>query len=149
MSMDETHVKKYLLANFAGVDMIEDEGNLFFFCDPKNRVPFATVVTTSKYDTYSDLDRPGVYRLNIGVGKDTYRSLFPSGQMPLELGYDFTANDVILPHPEYGRIYWICVLNPSEATFDALKPMLAEAHELAIKKYDSAQAASKRQAQTR
>ncbi len=33
-------------------------------------------------------------------------------------------------------MYWICVLNPSEATFQAVRPLLAEAYEMSVRKHD-------------
>jgi hypothetical protein len=36
-----------------------------------------------------------------------------------------------MPHPVYGKMYWVCVLNPSAATFEAVKPLLAEAYQAA------------------
>ena len=41
-------------------------------------MPFATIVTKdyTGFDTASDLNRPGVFRLNVGVGRDTFRALF-------------------------------------------------------------------------
>lgn len=36
--------------------------------------------------------------------------------------YDFTALDQIMPHPVYGKMFWVCVLNPSAATFQSLHP---------------------------
>jgi Family of unknown function (DUF6194) len=50
-------------------------------------------------------------------------------------GYDFTTLDRIMPHPVYGKMYWVCVLNPSEATFQAVRPMLAEAYDSAVRRY--------------
>ncbi len=32
--------------------------------------------------------------------------------------------DRLLPHPVYGRMHWVCVLNPSAATFESLRPCL-------------------------
>ena len=81
------------------------------------------------FDNLSDLDRPGVYRLNIGVGKETYQSLFPH-----EVEHDFTALDRLMPHPVYGKNHFVCVLNPSDATFASLKPLLDEAYEIAVKR---------------
>ncbi len=139
--MDEKDIRKYLLETFDGVDVIEDQDNFFFFCDPKNRLPFVTIITNNNYDNYSDLDRPGVFRLNIGIGKETYRSMFPVDKLPTESGYDFTALDQVMPHPEYGRVYWICVLNPSKSTFNDLRPMLDEAYQNAVRKFSAAQSA--------
>lgn len=140
-SMDENDISKYLLETFDSVDVINDQGNLFFFCDPKNKLPFVTIITNNNYDNYSDLDRPGVFRLNIGIGKETYRSMFPVENLPAESGYDFTALDQVMPHPEYGRVYWVCILNPSESTFNDLRPMLDEAYQNAVKKHNAAQSA--------
>jgi hypothetical protein len=81
------------------------------------------------FDNASNLDRPGIFRLNIGVSKKTFASLFGA-----EGQYDFTALDVLMPHPVYGQNHFVCVLNPSESTFDAIKPLLNEAYEIAVKR---------------
>ncbi|WP_330548566.1 DUF6194 family protein [Bacilliculturomica massiliensis] len=41
----------------------------------------------------------------------------------------------ILPHPVYAWMGWICSLNPSEKTFEELKPLIQEAFEYAKEKY--------------
>jgi len=93
------------------------------------------------FDRASNLNRPGVFRLNIGVNKDTYRSLFgpqpplPGASSVVDTGHDFTAVDQLMPHPVYAPQSWVCVLNPSEATFQAVRPLLAEAYELALRRY--------------
>jgi hypothetical protein len=133
--MDEAAITKHLTGNFAGVEVVVASGGIFYFYDPGNdipkdhRFPFATVVTSDEYDQFSDLNRTGVFRLNVGVSKKTFQSLF--GSQPEE-GHDFTALDRLMPHPVYGKMYWACVLNPSEATFEAVKPLLAEAYETAV-----------------
>jgi hypothetical protein len=50
-------------------------------------------------------------------------------------GHDFTALDQLLPHPVYAPMSWVCVLNPSVATFEAVRPLLAEAYQLAVSRY--------------
>ena len=50
----------------------------------------------------------------------------------MESGIDFTETNKIMPHPMYGNMYWICVLNPSEETFQALQPYLTEAYHKAV-----------------
>jgi hypothetical protein len=128
--MDEAAVTRYITGAFAGVDVVAGTGGTFFFYDPGNdlpkdhRFPFATLVTSDEYDQFSDLNRPGVFRLNVGVKKQTFQSLFASAGE-----HDFAALDKIMPHPVYGKMYWVCVLNPSEATFEKVKPLLAEAYE--------------------
>jgi hypothetical protein len=100
---------------------------VFFSLDEQHWPNFATVVWTDVHDMGhpSDLARPGVYRLNIGVGKETFERLVGSDTDP-----DFTAFDRILPHPVYAKQRWIAILNPSEATVrDTLLPLLTEAHD--------------------
>ena len=40
-----------------------------------------------------------------------------------------------MPHPVYGRNHRVCVLNPSEATFEALQPLLREAYGRAVQRH--------------
>jgi hypothetical protein len=120
-------------------------GDTFFFYQPidakvdPHRFPFATIVTQdyAGFDESSNLNRPGVYRLHVGVGKETFTKLFgPAANTPHGVAgvFDFAALDQLLPHPVYGRMHWVSVLCPSEATFERVKPLLAEAHEIAVKR---------------
>jgi len=127
--MNESAITKHITDTFAGVDVVTASGGTFFFYDPEQKFPFATLSINDEYDQYSNLNRPGVFRLNVGVSKQTFRSLFGSSE-----GYDFTALDRLMPHPEYGKMYWVCVVNPSAATFETVKPLLAEAYDMAVKK---------------
>jgi len=83
----------------------------------------------------------GVFRLNIGISKQTYWSLFgpqparPAAGGVVETGHDFTVLDQLLPHPVYGWMSWVSVLNPSATTFETVKPLLAEAYDLAVGKF--------------
>ena len=82
------------------------------------------------FDNASNLDRPGLFRLNIGLSSATYESLLvPTAE------HDFTALDRLMPHPVYGGNHWVSVLNPSEATFETLKPLLREAYDRAVERY--------------
>lgn len=143
--MDQAELTRYITETFDNVDMVVGSDNIFFFHQPDptapdHRFPFATLMTNDINDQFSDLNRPSVYRLNIGVSKQTYRALF--GAPPArdgaaeDGGHDFTALDQVMPHPVYGRQYWVCVLNPSATTFqDAVQPLLAEAYDQAVGKH--------------
>lgn len=103
------------------------ESATFFSLDDKHWPNFATVVWTDEHDegAPSNLARPGVYRLNIGVGKDTFQRLVGAITQP-----DYAAFDRILPHPVYAKQRWISILNPSEATLrETVMPLLTEAHD--------------------
>ncbi len=80
--MTESEVIQYIVNAFEGVDTVSSSGDTFFFYDPRSelpvdhRFPFATLVTGDHYDTALNLGRLSVFRLNIGVSAETYRSLF-------------------------------------------------------------------------
>eukprot|EP01035_Chromulina_nebulosa_P067464 gene67464-92415_t len=89
------------------------DDNTFFFHDADNKFPFATIVTKdSEFDNASKLDRPGAFRLNIGVGKESFRALF--GEAPAAAA-DPAALDTLMPHPVYGKMYWHTDLRQGEA----------------------------------
>src|SRR5438876_12430069 len=125
--MDETTLAQYITGTFAGVETTTAFGYTFFFYRSERRLPFATIASAdNEYERVSNLDRPGVFRLNIGVSKETFQSLF--GTAPVDVsGYDFTVLDTIMPHPDYAKQHFICVLSPSEATFERIRALLAEA----------------------
>ncbi len=140
--MNEAAITQYILGTFDGIDALSVDGTTFFFYDPEQKFPFVTLVTNDDHDRASNLSRPGVFRLNIGIGKQSFRALFGAYTPPADDGdagagsYDFAALDQLMPHPIYGRMYWICVLNPSAETFQArVQPLLAEAYQLSVGKY--------------
>jgi hypothetical protein len=138
--MGEASIIQYIADAFEGVEIVTTDGNSFFFYDPEHKFPFATLVTNDLYDSASNLSRRSVFRLNIGIGKQTYQSLFGSQSSSSDAGdnasRDFTALDRLLPHPVYGQMYWVCILNPSSTTFETVvKPLLAEAYERDVRKH--------------
>lgn len=142
--MDQNAIRQYITDTFAGVTIIQPTdgpgaGDSFIYYDPDHALdmtrqfPFATIVTKDygDFDNSSQLDRPGVFRLNIGVSKETFRALFgypPSEFSTKSADYDFAALDRVMPHPAYAPQSWACVLNPSSATFETVKSLLAEAY---------------------
>jgi hypothetical protein len=123
--VDEASVLRYIAQAYPDADIFT-AGGTFMSCDADKHWPnFATLVTSDEYDPASDLSRPGVYRLNIGVSKATFEKVVGSNANP-----DYTALDQLMPHPVYAMQHWVSILNPSEATFDkVVKPLLDEAHE--------------------
>lgn len=139
--MDEAAITHYITDTFAGVETSTAMGYTFFFYGSERKFPFATLATEdNEYDRVSHLDRPSVFRLNIGVSRATYRSLFGSTQPHpgpdgvVDTGHDFTALDQLLPHPVYAPQSWICVLNPGATTLQTMQRLLAEAYERAVRK---------------
>jgi Family of unknown function (DUF6194) len=149
--MEPASITQYITVTFTGVDVVRPEehggpeiawGDTFFIYDPwrdlapNRQFPFATIVTKDygDFDRVSNQDRPGVLRLNVGVSRETYQSLFVPPLSPhgtpgaVDPGHDFAALARLLPHPVYAAQSWVCVLNPSDATFQTtVQPLLAEA----------------------
>src|SRR5438270_2443479 len=116
LRLDVAGITRYIETTFAGVDVVVASkengapevawGDSFFIYDPDRnlpepkRFPFATIVTQDygEFDNASNLNRPGVFRLNIGVSKETFATLFGA-----EGEYDFTQLDRLMPHPVHGR----------------------------------------------
>lgn len=125
------------IAGLEGVVTMEAAGDSYFIYDPhgdlpdNRKMPFATVMTGDRYDTASDLDRDeGSYRLNLGLTRATFTARFAT-----DAPVDHAARDVVVPHPVYGDQHWVGVVNPSDATFDGLRPLIDEAHQLAVRKF--------------
>jgi len=100
---------------------------VFFSLDESHWPNFATVVWTDEHDegAPSDLARDDVYRVNVGVDRETYQRLVGSIADP-----DYAAFDRFVPHPVYAKQRWISVVNPSHATVrDSLMPLITEGHD--------------------
>jgi hypothetical protein len=98
-------------------------GDTFFFlvgADGVSEVmPFATIVTKDYegFDSVSNLNRDGVYRLNIELRRNEFEELLgfaPAAIEQLREAIDFTTIDRWLPHPTYGGSGWVSIINPSK-----------------------------------
>ncbi len=125
---DPEAIKQTILETWPETDVTEALGAWFFSLDAEKHWPnYATIVTTDEHDegAPSNLARPGVFRLNIGVGRETFQRLVGSIDEP-----EYAAFEQMLPHPVYAKQLWISILNPSDATFrDVVMPLLTEAHD--------------------
>jgi hypothetical protein len=124
---DPEAITRTILDTWPDTDLVTALGASFFSLDREKHFPnFATIVTTDEHDegAPSDLARPGVFRLNIGVGRETFERIVETS------GEDHAAFDRLFPHPVYAKQLWISILNPSDATFrDEVMPLLTEAHD--------------------
>ena len=101
-------------------------GDTFIFYGDERNMPFATIVVSNYpgFDEASDLDRDGVFRLNVAVGREGFIDLLghPPGA-PEDV--DYTALDVLIAHPVYATQSWVSILNPAEET---ARSLLERAH---------------------
>ncbi|MGW5450456.1 DUF6194 family protein [Nocardia sp. NPDC003979] len=98
-------------------------GDIFYYYAPDGVVPrgqpFATIVTKNyPDDTGSDLDRPGVFRVNMAVTEDTFAAY----------AGNTLADDTFVPHPLYGRAHWLCITDPGPDSGEMLCALLRGAH---------------------
>jgi hypothetical protein len=123
---DPETIVRYVTETYPETDVVEAMNAWFFSLDPETHWPnYATLVTTNEHDDASDLDRPGVFRLNIGVDGRTFARVAAADPEP-----DYTAFDRLLPHPVYAKQLWISILNPSDVTFAAtIVPLIQLAHD--------------------
>lgn len=140
--MTQDDIRHYLGANDAVRIQIAADGDgspeiawgdTFFYVLDKNgeprKMPFATIVTKDYpgFDTESQLDRGGLWRLNIEVGKEKFERLF--GFWPRALDehrgkFDFAALDKVFPHPLYGAHGWASIINPTEPSRGTIVALL-------------------------
>ena len=139
-------ILNYCLQNLEGTVLVKRWGEKGIFYNPDHVLKRGVYILTVKEkdgdnDKGSGLNRENVYRVNLGIRKSTFMELFgavpkrPSAGGIVDMNYDFTALDKMLPHPVYAWMAWMCVLNPSEQTFEKLKPFIKEAYEYAKEKF--------------
>jgi hypothetical protein len=118
-------------------------GDTFFIYDPDRAIPpekhfpYATVVINDYpgFDEYSNLARPGVFRVNVWVGRGTFDAQTVAGDQPV----DHSVFDRVTPHPVYASQGWLSIVNPGPETDATVKELLAEAHERARARYEKRQ----------
>lgn len=116
-------------AALPNVQRTDNFGYSFFFVGDDHRLPFLTLANSdNEYDKVSNLDREGVFRVNIGVSKDTFQKLV--GQLKDD-GIDYSALNVYMPHPDYARQHFICIVSPAGENVDETKRRIIEAHSIA------------------
>ncbi len=129
---------EHLLDRFEGTRVVEAWGERSIFYNPGLMLPrgvyFATVKEKDgENDKASHLDRAGVFRLNVGTTKPLFLERFgPPPSRPGKGGvvdgpWDFTAADTLTPHPVYGWMSWVAVLNPSNETLSIMNEIVEAA----------------------
>lgn len=145
--MQVADIIERIVGDFEGVVPKSSWGETSMFYNPGKLLPNGVYFCTLKEqngenDKSSDLNREGTFRLSIGVSKATYEHLFgnrpkrpPKGGI-IDTGHDFTALNELMPHPIYGWMSWVQVLNPSKSTFEGILPLIVEAHANAVVKFN-------------
>ncbi|MDH6678799.1 hypothetical protein M2284_003012 [Rhodococcus sp. LBL1] len=142
MSMD--HLLQTIRAFDGALELAPSEGGAFpeiawgdhfFYYAPDGQVPqreqpYATIVTKNyPGDALCDLDHPNRRRLNINVGRDAFMALTGENPRAEATPRDYTATDVVLPHPVYRAQGWVSIINPDVGTQVLAARLLRQAHE--------------------
>lgn len=145
MTVEE--ILKYCYDNFEGTILKcgKDEKGVFY--NPDNHfIAGVPVLTVDEHDSDKDkeskLERENIYRINMEIGKNTFKRLFHVTPRRIKksgidsMNYDFTMLDRLMPHPAAAWLSRVCILNPSKQTFEELKPLINEAYKYAKKMYE-------------
>ena len=133
--MNSSELELWILQNYEGLLVTNAYRERSFFFNPDKSllkgIYFATIKESDgPNDRASKLDREGIYRLSIGIGKRQYKEMF--GEIPkrpakgniVSLDLDFSILNEVVPHPIYAWMGWICILNPELEKIDSIKNLL-------------------------
>lgn len=110
----------------------DNYGYAFFFVGDDHRLSFVTIANSdNEWDNVSNLDREGVFRINIGVSRETFKSLIVRSKAE---HVDYSVLNTFLPHPEYAKQNFVCILSPSGENIEMTKKLIAEAHSIAARR---------------
>lgn len=138
-SVSTATVHEHITTNLDGVVPTKAWGETSYFYNPGARFKRGTYFATIKEkdgdnDKGSSLDHDGIWRLNIGVQKNTFIELFgpppvrPAKGNTITGPWDFTAIDTLMPHPVYGWMGWVAVLCPGATNWAICQKLLGDAH---------------------
>ncbi|SFS08536.1 hypothetical protein SAMN05216570_2420 [Dyella sp. OK004] len=133
MEMALNDIRDWIQTALQDVEVDDSTADLYFFTGNDAKFPFATIVThDDDHDSSSQLNREGIYRLNFPTDKETFQSLFPGirGKADLQkASFNHQASDAFFPHPIYGAMRWVSVVNP-DFVWPECKTLLARAREI-------------------
>ncbi|MBZ0294866.1 MAG: DUF6194 family protein [Anaerolineae bacterium] len=126
--MNQLEVEAFV-ADLDNVQREENFGYSFFFVGDDHRLPFVSLSDSdNEFDNVSNLNREGVFRINIGVSKERFESLLADSDSE---DIDYSILNVFLPHPHYAKQHFVCILNPSQGNIEVTKNLIIEAHSIA------------------
>ncbi|HEX5995727.1 MAG TPA: DUF6194 family protein [Jiangellales bacterium] len=118
-------------------------GDRFFYVGPGRRQPFATIVEhdVPGFDEASQLDRPGVFRLNLDLGRTEFERIFgfpPKAFEDHRHEFDFARLDTLVPHPGYALYGFGSIVMPGPQMLPEIDRLLAIAHARAADRHERA-----------
>ena len=145
--MNPSEIVDILVARLPGVVPKASWGETALFYNPDNLLPNGVYFCTIKErdganDKSSNLNRPGIFRVAIGLSAESYERLFgpkparPAKGSIVNTGHDFTQLNDLMPHPIYAWMGWTQILSPTREHFAEILPFIEEAHHTAVLKFN-------------
>ncbi|UII26030.1 DUF6194 family protein [Fulvivirga maritima] len=146
--LSKAEIIEDIKSQFQGLVLDKNWGEEGLFYNPEGKLAKGVYLLTFKEkdgpnDSASNTNREGVYRLNLGISEASFLSLFreklarPKAGNTINMNCDFTEFDKVMPHPVYGWMCWIGVLNPTKVTYSKLLfPLISESFQIVCSKYD-------------
>lgn len=146
--ISKKEITEEVLKSFPNTTVNKNWGEIGIFYNPNNMFSKGIYLMTFKEkdgenDKSSKLNRGNLYRLNIGITKQEFVNLFqtipkrPNAGETVDTNHDFSEINKIMPHPVYGWMSWICIINPSKEIFyDKLLPFIRVAYKNCIHKHN-------------
>ncbi|MEU1586105.1 DUF6194 family protein [Micromonospora sp. NPDC005710] len=118
-------------------------GDRFFFLGPDRRHPFATIVEhdVPGFDEAAQLHRPGVFRLNVDLGRAEFERRFgfpPTAFEEHRHEFDYARLDTLVPHPGYARYGFASIVMPGPQVLPEVDRLLTIAHDRAVRRRERA-----------
>ncbi|WLP93817.1 DUF6194 family protein [Psychrobacter sp. M13] len=134
------------MQNFGGVKPKTSWGETSLFYNPDNILPNGVYFCTIKEqdgdnDSASNLNRESVFRLSLGVGKEVYIEVFgatpkrPAKGETVDIEQDFSQLNLLMPHPIYAWMGWICINSPTNDSFAKMTKYIELSYNRAVKSY--------------
>lgn len=145
--MDLEFVKESIRKRYEGIVEKRAYGETTYFYNPDYKLKNGVYVCTIKEndgpnDKAGRLSREGIYRISTGLTKSEYRKKFgdtpkrPKKGEVVDLDIKFDELNVIMPHPVYSWMGWICVNSPDVECFENFLNNIDFSYNRALKKYE-------------
>ncbi|MBV6647003.1 MAG: hypothetical protein KI790_16215 [Cyclobacteriaceae bacterium] len=146
--MDPQSWEDWILQEYQGVVMKNAYRERSFFYNPGRMLPHGVYFSTIKEsdgpnDAFSNLDRDGVFRISMGLGKQKYQEIFggvpkraSKGESPVAGLWDFHQLDLLTPHPVYAWMGWVCILNPGPINQRVVKTIIEDSYDRAVASFN-------------
>jgi hypothetical protein len=144
--MEKEKIIEQILNNYLDLKVDNNWGEKAIFYNPEDIFAKGAYMLTfkendGKNDSASFLNREGIYRLNLKISHKSFIDLFkyipnrPKAGEVVDTKHDFTKINELMPHPVYGWMTWVCVLNPTNETVEMLfkEGLIEDAYQAAIK----------------